>query len=116
MGAVIEIGRLIDTMKSAHVETAQDILNMQKLDSKFRTKANELLEVYQEYNKSLLDANLIDFEDQLRLILKLQSFGIFQSLPYKHIVVDEFQDSNGNQIDLIRQIMAANPEIGRAHV
>jgi len=111
MGAVIEIGRLIDTMKSAHVETAQDILNMQKLDSKFRTKANELLDVYQEYNRALLDANLIDFEDQLRLILKLQSFGIFQSLPYKHIVVDEFQDSNGNQIDLIRQIMAANPGI-----
>lgn len=111
MGAVVELGRLIDTMKAAHVESEQDILDISKLDSKFRSHAQELLTIYQEYNKTLLDGNLIDFEDQLRLILKLKSFGIFQSLPYKHIVVDEFQDSNGNQIDLIRQIMMANPGI-----
>ena len=111
MGAVVELGRLIDTMKAAHVESEQDILNISKLDSKFQPHAAELLAIYHEYNKTLLEANLIDFEDQLRLILKLKSFGIFQSLPYKHIVVDEFQDSNGNQIDLIRQIMAANPGI-----
>ena len=111
MGAVVEIGKLIDTMKAAHVENEADILNIPKLHSKFRPLAAELLEIFTEYNQALVNLNLIDFEDQLRLILQLKQFGVFQNLPYKHIIVDEFQDTNKNQIDLLREMMAENQGI-----
>lgn len=111
MGAVVEVGKLIDTMKAAHVETENDVLGLTKLKSDFRPNAKELLEIYKEYNSILVERNLIDYEDQLRLILQLKSFGVFQTFPYKHIIVDEFQDSNGNQIDLICQMMKDCPNV-----
>ena len=59
----------------------------------------------------MVELNKIDYEDQLRLILKLKAFGVFEDLPYRHIVVDEFQDSNGNQISLILEMAKAAKEL-----
>lgn len=108
-GAVIKLGKYIDSMKAAHVETEDDICKV--LGHRIADDATELLEVYQEYNNRLLSLNVIDFEDQLRLMLKLKDYGVFKQLPYEHIVVDEFQDSNPNQIAIIVELKYANPNI-----
>ena len=55
--------------------------------------------------------NLIDYEDQLRLILQLDPMGVFKNLKYRHVVIDEFQDSNPNQIELISRIVAQDDNI-----
>lgn len=111
MGAVTEICKLVDTMKSVHVETETDILNIERLDIKFIPFVKTLLSLYDEYNSLLKERNLIDFEDQLRLLLELKKYGVFANLKCKHIIIDEFQDSNPNQIDLIRQLMESNSGI-----
>lgn len=111
MGAVVEMSKILDSMKAAHVETVADVLRVPRLLSAHQKVAGELLEIYKEYNETLVSKNLIDFEDQLRLILKLRPYGVFAAFPYKHIIIDEFQDSNPNQIDLIRQVMDSNPNI-----
>lgn len=108
-GAVIKLVKYIDSMKAAHVETEDDVCKV--LGAKTVDVAAELLEIYQEYNEQLISLNVIDFEDQLRLLLKLKDFGIFEQLPYEHIVVDEFQDSNPNQIAIIVELKYANPNI-----
>lgn len=108
-GAVVQIGRIIDTMKANHVETAEQVEEMLIMDLK--PWAKELLEIYEAYNAKLVELNKIDYEDQLRLILKLKAFGVFEKLPYRHIVVDEFQDSNGNQISLILEMAKAAKEL-----
>ena len=111
MGAVTEICKLVDTMKSVHVETETDILSIERLDSKFVPFVKTLLSFYNEYNSLLKERNLIDFEDQLRLLLELKKYGMFANLKCKHLIIDEFQDSNPNQIDLIRQLMESNSGI-----
>lgn len=108
-GAVVQIGRIIDSLKANHVETADQVEEMVTMNLKPRAK--ELLEIYEAYNAKLVELNKIDYEDQLRLILKLKDFGVFTELPYHHIVVDEFQDSNGNQIALILEMAKAAKEL-----
>ena len=92
MGAVTEICKLVDTMKSVHVEAETDILNIERLDSKFVPFVKTLLSFYNEYNSLLKERNLIDFEDQLRLLLELKKYGMFANLKCKHLIIDEFQD------------------------
>lgn len=108
-GAVMKMVKYIDTMKAAHVETKADVCTA--LGAKMTDYAAELLQIYQEYNDKLLSLNAIDFEDQLRLLLKLKDYGIFEQLPYEHIIVDEFQDSNPNQIAIIVELKYSNPNI-----
>jgi len=108
-GAVIQIGRIIDAMKSAHVQTADDAEPL--LSKDLKPRAAELLDIYKDYNAELVKRNMIDYEDQLRLILQLKPFGIFETLPYRHIVVDEFQDSDPNQIGLILEIARADKQL-----
>lgn len=108
-GAVIKMGKWIDTMKSAHVASESDVLRA--LGPAVVNIAKELLEIYQEYNQELLAINAIDYEDQLRLLLRLADYGVFEKMPYEHIVVDEFQDSNPNQIAIIVKLKNLNPGI-----
>lgn len=104
-GAVIQMGKIIDTLKANHVDTVPAAEAM--LSRELKPRASEILDIYQAYNARLVEINCIDYEDQLRLILQLKPFGVFNALPYQHIVVDEFQDSNGNQINLILEMARA---------
>lgn len=104
-GAVVQMGKIIDSLKANHVETEEQAAQL--LSMNLQSRAREILEIYNAYNAKLVELNKIDYEDQLRLILKLKAFGVFEDLPYRHIVVDEFQDSNGNQISLILEMAKA---------
>lgn len=108
-GAVTKMVKWVDALKAAHAETEADVLSA--LGSYLAPYASELLLMYNEYNAKLVACNAIDYEDQLRLLLKLADFGIFEKLEYEHIVVDEFQDSNPNQIAIIVELKRRNPGI-----
>lgn len=101
-GAVTQMGRIIDSLKANHVETPAEVEGL--VANNLVPRAKEILAIYEAYNAKLVELNRIDYEDQLRLILQLKSYGVFAALPYKHIVVDEFQDSNRNQIGLILEM------------
>lgn len=106
-GCVLALAQILDALKASHAETEQDVKEV--VGPKFDPCLAELLNIYKEYNAQLVQRNLIDYEDQLRLILQLEQYGVFKTLPYEHIVVDEFQDSNPNQIDLISRIVKQAP-------
>lgn len=101
-GAVVTMVSIIDTLKANHVESISDVA---AAAPRYSSYASELLDIYQAYNAALVSLNMLDYEDQLRLLLQLKSLGLFSILPYEHIVVDEFQDSNKNQIDIIVQLV-----------
>lgn len=70
----------------------------------------ELARVYAEYEKLLREKGLIDFEDQVSLVVEL-----FRSRPsvleevrrrYRYILVDEFQDTNYVQFELLKMLAA----------
>lgn len=107
-GAVVQAGEIIDAMKANHVETVPEAEAMLGSND-LKAKAAELLEIYREYNRQLVERNMIDFEDQLRLLLALKSHGVFETFTFRHIIIDEFQDSNPVQIELILEMAKVMP-------
>lgn len=71
-------------------------------------KAERISEVYYEYEKQLSINNALDFDDMLLLCAQLleQHADVreYYSERFKHILVDEFQDTNTAQYKLIRML------------
>lgn len=108
-GAVMEMLQLIDAMKAAHASSVDDVYKIVGKMSSLGAHAGELLTMYNEYNDALIDKNLLDYEDQLRLLLELDKKGVFAKMPYQHIIIDEFQDSNPNQLDIVLKVAEKAP-------
>jgi DNA helicase-2/ATP-dependent DNA helicase PcrA len=75
----------------------------------------EMAKVYQKYQELLIEEGKIDFEDQVLLVAEL-----FRKRPsvleefqdkYKHILVDEFQDTNYIQFVLLKLLAAKSKNL-----
>lgn len=66
----------------------------------------EMLNLYTLYDAILKTENLIEYADQEILMFEVlaQEPDYFEKMGLKHIIVDEFQDSDKNQIELIKQL------------
>ncbi|MGJ6962558.1 DNA helicase PcrA [Streptosporangium sp. G11] len=77
----------------------------------------KLAEAYRNYQQKLTEAGAMDFDDLIMLTVTL--FQIFPDvaehyrLRWRHIMVDEYQDTNHAQYTLIREI-AGRPELRTA--
>lgn len=97
-GAVSKLNSIFDYIKSYNVQTAED------LTSKYlKVEANQVIDMYNRYNEILRENNLIEYQDQINLLVELTEGNseIMANYNYEHIIVDEFQDSDSMQIDLI---------------
>ena len=75
-----------------------------------RERALELAEAYDRYNRLLWEGGFVDFGDLLALTLRLfdESPGtlrLFQER-FRHVLVDEFQDTNPVQFEIVRRLTA----------
>jgi len=71
------------------------------------TARDELvLQVYQRYQKLLMQSNALDFDDLLlwtvRLLIEHDSVRQKYAQQFEHVLVDEFQDTNRAQYQLLR--------------
>ena len=66
----------------------------------------QLMDLYSEYQKQLLEDSLITFADQEPMMFNIINAhpGYLERLGFKHIIVDEFQDSNDIQMDTIKEL------------
>lgn len=102
LGCVIQMVQVVDSLKASHVSSPDEAAEI--AGCAFIPVKVDLYNFYKEYNQALVDANYIDYEDQLRLVLNLEPYGVFNKMGYEYMIVDEFQDSNPNQIELISKV------------
>ncbi|OSA95683.1 UNVERIFIED_ORG: hypothetical protein B2H93_04485 [Clostridium botulinum] len=62
-----------------------------------------VLEIYNKFNKKLKDKNLLQYQDQVLYLIELfkSNTKMLESYGYKHIVVDEYQDTDFTQVELL---------------
>lgn len=93
-----------DYLKTVSGSKEEDEMELKRL--------KELAGAYQTYNQLLIENNFLDFGDLIVYTLKLfrerkNILSVYQK-QFKHIMVDEFQDTNWAQYELVK--MLAEPD------
>ena len=65
--------------------------------------------IYEVYQQHLRDTNTIDFEDMIGKAIEYVEAGRYQS-PYRHLLVDEFQDISASRAKLVKALLNQNPD------
>lgn len=67
----------------------------------------ELIDLYQDFDRELHNRCLIEYADQEQLVLDLLKNDphFFDSRGYKHIMVDEFQDTSDAQMEILKHLI-----------
>lgn len=65
-----------------------------------------MLELYDAYEEEMRSRNLIEFQDQESLIFDVMDVDPYylDKLGYKHVVIDEFQDTSENQMEIVKKM------------
>ena len=68
--------------------------------------------VYALYQNKLEELDIIDFDDLINKVIEIlkknELIRLFYQKQFTHIIVDEFQDTNGSQLELIKLLL--NPQ------
>jgi len=74
-----------------------------------------IAEVFQEYQRELLRLNVVDFDDMLSLIVRVfkenPNIAQYYRQIFKHVLVDEYQDTNTIQFVFLQQLCGKNGNI-----
>ncbi len=72
----------------------------------------QLLEVYRQYQERLLRAGAVDFDDLISYTVELlrahEAIAAEYRNRFRHVLVDEYQDTNHAQYTLVRELVGAN--------
>lgn len=75
----------------------------------------DFIEIFREYQKTLHMSNCMDFSDLIYNVAKIlkenSKICNFYSSRYKHILVDEMQDTNRAQLEMIRSLASVHNNI-----
>ena len=113
--------QIIDTEESACI--IEEIINSSKLNIKYIKKLSKRLdefkkgkslyglmkkeddinELYALYCEEKLRQNVMDFDDLIQNCIKVLKY-LKEPLGPKHIIIDEFQDTDARQLELIRKM------------
>ena len=68
--------------------------------------------IYALYQNYLIDNDLIDYDDQINYTIEIlknnDTLRKYYQAQFKHIIIDEFQDTSGSQLELVKLLL--NPE------
>src|SRR5271165_110269 len=88
-----------------------ELIDYETFSSRAQTaRGKALAEAYREYQRRLLEAGAMDFDDLIMVTVNL-----FQAMPevaeqyrrrFRHVLVDEYQDTNHAQYVLIRELVS----------
>lgn len=120
-GALACVEKTFDIIKTEHIDiNTADAVN--KITDCLRntgyyrfmggtsTTITTIMSLYADYQKRLLEDGLITFSDQEPMMFQILAAhpGYLEQYGYKHIIVDEFQDSNNIQMETIKELAKCN--------
>ena len=104
--------KMIFTIMKENQYSASDIGEIRsKLDYYGNFISDSTLEqvarLYDEYDETLRERNLIEFADQETMLFEIihQDPFYFESYGFKHIIVDEYQDTNETQMRMLKLLV-----------
>lgn len=98
-GVIVSLSEIFDTIKKYELSYLDLNSFYNYNDSDLKT----IYEIYVEYNNELYSKNLIEFNDQVPMGYKILSNPDYlKKYSKKHIICDEFQDSDLSQINLLK--------------
>ena len=104
-GALPMVKKIFEVVKT-NMYTAEDAAEVcRKVGKNLNiTTAEKVIELYDEYDEKMREEGFIEFADQESMIFELFHRDPFylESFGFKHIIVDEFQDSNEREINIIK--------------
>ena len=104
--------KLVKTIISNAKNKMQDAYTFATFARDF--KSQKIASIYEEYENTLNNNNAIDFDDMLMLTVKLleQNAQVreYYYNKFKHILVDEYQDTNLAQYRLVKMLYTNNLE------
>lgn len=98
-GVVVSLSEIFDTIKKYELS----YLDLNSFYNYCDSDLKIIYEIYNEYNNELYSNNSIEFNDQVPMGYKILSNPDFlKKYSKKHIICDEFQDSDLSQINLLK--------------
>lgn len=112
-GALAITSKIFQIVKSYGYSVYQKDLVKEKLGSDVRfctdKAVEELIKLYDVYDETLRASNLVEYDDQILMVFELlaQDPFLLDEYGFRHITVDEFQDSNERNIELLKHLIQA---------
>ncbi|MEW6104326.1 MAG: ATP-dependent DNA helicase [bacterium] len=101
-----------DIKPSEYIEYVEALPSETEEDKDYKERQIELCYSYKKYEEMMRKNGFIDFGDQIVLVLKLfrENPHILKSYKerYRHILVDEFQDTNFSQFQMLKMLASEN--------
>ncbi len=89
-------------------------------DRKYIEKMESLAEVYKSYEKKMYEEGLYDFEDMILRVISVlranEALKLTLQEKYLHIMIDEFQDTNGVQMRLLELLTDNHINEGKPNI
>ncbi len=105
----------ISNLKNELIDPEQAVANL-SLDDESGELSRIVAGVYAEYQRRLRAANALDFDDLIgETVAVLQNFpqiAQYYRRRFRHILVDEYQDTNHAQYVLVRELVGRDTEDG----
>lgn len=101
-GAVYQAAEDFETLKKEGVVYPDEVAGILDIDDNM---AQDILTLYQCYNRYMKQNNLIDYNDQVQLAYDILSKpNNVKKYGFVHILCDEFQDSDNLQINILEKL------------
>lgn len=101
-GAVVKTSEIIQLIKDNGLVYPEELAEFLKVGEEF---ADRMFGVYLKFKNKLKEMNFVEYQDQIDMCIKiLSNKDMIEKYGYKHIVVDEFQDTNTSQMYILQKL------------